>query len=245
MSNQRESSNLLVIIATYNEIESLPRLVASISQLLPRAFILVIDDNSPDGTGQWCRRHAKSTDQFFVIHRAGKLGLGTATIEGLRYALANDFDFVATLDADFSHDPEILKEMWERTIDPNATKYDVMIGSRYVAGGEIHGWPLSRRISSSLVNLYARYVLGLSTKDNTSAFRLYRTEILRRIELGKIESTGYSYLEEILLMLKHAKASFSEISIRFVNRQEGDSKVNLRELIGSLLQILRLSFKRS
>lgn len=237
------SDRLLIVIATYNEVDTLPALVKGLQRNLPQATILVIDDNSPDGTGSWCDNVAQRNPQFRVIHRTGKLGLGTATIRGLQQSLDGPFELVATMDADLSHDPAALAAMLETLLLPTHCQYDVIIGSRYVRGGEIHGWPWYRRVASFLVNQYARFILKLPVYDSTSALRIYRTSTLRQVNLELLRSPGYAYLEEILVLLKQHGAKFTEYPIIFQNRETGASKVDPKELASSLSEILKLSFR--
>lgn len=237
-------SNLLIVIATYNEIDSLPTLVGRIFDLLPKASILAIDDSSPDGTGKWSDDFAKSNEQFQVIHRPAKSGLGSATLLGLQWAIEEGFEYAATMDADLSHDPASLVPMLQLIEEPHFGGPDVVIGSRYIEGGQIIGWPWYRRISSRLLNTYVRFVLRLRTKDNSGAFRIYKTDALKKINLRKVESTGYAYLEEILWRLQTAKFKMKEHPIVFNNRTEGKSKANLPEVIGSFIQIMKMSISK-
>ena len=154
----------LVTLATYNEIDNLPRLINEIHQYEPDADILVIDDNSPDGTGKWVDEQAETDPRINCIHRERKLGLGSATLAGFQYAIDHDYDLVVNLDADFSHHPRHIPALIECVRDDNASA-DVSIGSRYVKGGGIEGWPWYRRIMSKCVNVYARLLLGLPSKD--------------------------------------------------------------------------------
>jgi len=231
----------LVLIATYNEIENLSRLTDEVFQHAPHAEVLVIDDNSPDGTGRWCDERVAQDRRFHVIHRSGKLGLGSATVAGLKYAMEHQFEFVLVMDADFSHPPRyipaLLAGMARSESDTGA---DVMIGSRYVAGGGIEGWPLHRRWMSRGVNTYARWMLGLKSRDCSGAFRCYRTKVLRRVDLDNMRSRGYSYVEELLWLLKQAGARIAEAPIVFVDRQHGRTKINWREAIAALVILFRL-----
>ena len=226
----------LVVVATYNEVENLPRLVEQILAIAPDVDVLVIDDNSPDGTGDWCDRHTRDEPRLSCLHRPGKLGLGTATVAGFHAAIDGGYDFVVTMDADFSHDPKYLPAMRSRIAIEHLAN-DVVIGSRYVPGGGINGWPLHRRLMSRLVNTYARLLLGLSVKDCSGAFRCYRCETLRQLDLDQIRSRGYSYLEEILWLLKRRRARFDEIPIVFVDRVLGQTKINWREAVTALAVI--------
>ncbi|MEX2188766.1 MAG: polyprenol monophosphomannose synthase [Pirellulales bacterium] len=245
----RATGRALVTLATYNEMENLPRLVDEIFVAVPSADLLVVDDNSPDGTGRWCDEQAERDARLHCLHRAGKLGLGTATVAAMQYAIDGDYDYMVNLDADFSHPPRYLPQLiaglCER--DENGERgnrrYDVMIGSRYVAGGKIEGWPLKRHAMSRCVNLYARCLLGLGPRDCSGAFRAYRVEVLRKLDFAAIRSRGYSFQEEILWLLKRAGATFGEIPITFVERQYGQSKINSKEAYAALGVILRLGVK--
>ena len=230
----------LVVIATYNEIENLPPLVAAVLELALDLDVLVIDDRSTDGTGRWARQHASHNSRLQLIERSGKLGLGTASITGLKYAVEHHYDCVVTMDADFSHDPKHIPQLISRLSAERCPVVDVVIGSRYVPGGGIQGWPLFRRWMSRAVNRYARWLMRLPVADCSGAFRCYRTVALERLPLDRIRSTGYSYLEEILWALKQQGTSFAEIPIVFVDRQKGHSKINWREAITALWVIFRI-----
>ncbi len=231
----------LVTIATYNEIENLPRLVNEILAAVAEVDILVIDDNSPDGTGQWCDTKAAVEPRFHCLHRAGKLGLGTATIAGMKYALEHGYRYVLNMDADFSHHPRYLPALLAG-MEPSdgSPAVDVMIGSRYVAGGSIEGWPLKRHLMSRGVNTYARWLLGLAAKDCSGAFRCYRTALLARVDFDAIRSRGYSFQEEILWQLKRLGARFGETPITFADRRHGASKIDSKEAWAALRIILAL-----
>jgi dolichol-phosphate mannosyltransferase len=225
----------LVALATYNEIENLPGLSAEILGVLPGADLLVVDDNSPDGSGRWCDEFATTEPRVHCLHRAGKLGLGSATLDAFRWALARDYDVVVTMDADWSHDPSYLPALVAAT-----EIADVAIGSRYVAGGAIVGWPLHRRLMSRTINGLSGVLLGLPIRDASGAFRAYRAAALRRISLEAIRATGYSYLEEIVWHLARADARFVELPITFHERRAGRSKVSLQEVGGKISTIARL-----
>jgi len=234
----------LVAIATYNEIENLPSLTDEVFSHAPDVDLLVIDDNSPDGTGQWCDERAAADPRVRVIHRQGKLGLGTATIAGFRYAIEHGYDFILVMDADFSHHPRYLPAIRQGMCgDDGGKPVDVMVGSRYVRGGGVEGWPLTRHVMSRCVNAYARLLLGLSVRDCSGAFRCYRTEVLRTVDFDRMRSRGYSYLEELLWILKRHGARFGETPIVFVDRQQGQSKINLREAFAALWILFQLGLK--
>jgi dolichol-phosphate mannosyltransferase len=237
-----ESETTLIATATYNERETLPQLIERVRNVLPLADMLVVDDNSPDGTGQWVEQQATTESRIHCLHRPGKLGLGTATIDILRYAQEHDYTYVVALDADGSHDPTYIPEMLSRICQPNAA-VDVVLGSRYVRGGGTRNWPLHRRWMSRAVNRYARTLLGLPVRDCSGAFRCIRVEFLSQVDLAAVESRGYSFFEEILWHFKRAGARFAEIPIVFVDREYGSSKINFREALTSLWMITRLGFR--
>jgi dolichol-phosphate mannosyltransferase len=225
----------LVALATYNEIENLPRLVDELFAVLPNADILVVDDNSPDGTGRWCDERASVEPRLRCLHRESKLGLGSATIEAMRFAIDRGYDKLVTMDSDLSHDPAHLPSLLEAS-----THTDVAIGSRYCPGGAIDGWPLHRRLMSRLLNGLTRTVLHLPVRDSSGSYRVYRISKLREIELNSIQSGGYAYLEEILSHLTRAGASFAEVPITFRDRQAGHSKNGMRVVVDKLRTIHRL-----
>lgn len=228
------------MLATYNEIENLPSLVDEILQQLPDAHVLVIDDNSPDGTGQWCDQRAAGDARLSCLHRPGKLGLGSATVAGLKYAIDHGYDLAVNMDADFSHHPRYLPNLVGGMNRPGQSPVDCMIGSRYCPGGGVEGWPLKRQLMSRGVNLYARALLGLSPKDCSGAFRCYRTELLKQLNFDDVRSRGYSFQEEILWHIKRLGGRFGETPIVFVDRARGASKLDKQEAIASLKQIFRL-----
>lgn len=224
----------LVTVATYNEIENLPRLIDEIFRFAPTVDILVIDDNSPDGTGKWCDEQHERNPHILCLHRSGKLGLGTATIAGMKYAIEHGYRYMLNMDADFSHQPQYLPALLAGMEPPGGPRVDVMIGSRYVVGGGVEGWPLKRQLMSRCVNLYARSLLWLSPKDCSGAFRCYRTELLAKLDFEAIRSRGYSFQEEILWRLKRLGARFGETPIVFLERQLGHSKIHSGEALAAL-----------
>lgn len=245
-ADRKRSGGALITLATYNEMENLPRLVDEIFAAVPDAELLVIDDNSPDGTGNWCDERATTDSRLRCVHRQGKLGLGTAMIAAMQYAIEHNYDAMVNLDADFSHPPRYLPQLIAGLAERNESggwRYDVMIGSRYVPGGKIEGWPVKRHVMSRGVNLYARCMLGLSPRDCSGAFRAYRVELLRKLDFAAIRSRGYSFQEEILWRLKRLGARFGEVPITFVERQFGVSKINSKEAYAALGILFRLGVK--
>ncbi|MGD0898235.1 MAG: polyprenol monophosphomannose synthase [Thermoguttaceae bacterium] len=243
------SGKTLVTVATYNEIENLPRLVGEIFRFAPEVDLLVIDDGSPDGTGQWCDRTSAEDPRVRCLHRSGKQGLGTAILAGMKYAIEHGYRYVLNMDADFSHAPRYLPDLLAG-MDPAAgmdppggPPVDVMIGSRYIPGGGIEGWPWRRHLMSRAVNGYARWLLGLRARDTSGGYRCYRTATLARLDFGAIRSRGYSFQEEILWRLQCIGARIGETPIVFVDREHGSSKIDLREAISAIWIILALGFR--
>ncbi|MBS0209032.1 MAG: polyprenol monophosphomannose synthase [Planctomycetes bacterium] len=234
---------LLVTIATYNEIENLPRLISEVHQFAPQADILVIDDNSPDGTGQWCDKTAKTEPRLHCLHRSGKLGLGTATIAGMQYAIEHGYELVLNMDADFSHHPRYLPALIAGMDAPTPGSVDVMVGSRYIQGGAIEGWPLKRHFMSRGINWFSRLALGIGARDCSGAFRCYRVSRLKQLDFSSIRSRGYSFQEELLWRLQRLGCRISEAPITFVDRISGASKINASESANSMRILLQLGLQ--
>ncbi len=230
----------LVTTATYNEIDNLPLLVDEVFRHAPNVDLLVIDDGSPDGTGEWCDRKSQEDPRLRVLHRQGKLGLGTAIVAGMRYAIEHGYRYALNLDADFSHHPKYLPELIAGMEPPGGPPLDVMIGSRYVPGGGIEGWPIKRYLMSRSVNFYARCLLGLKPKDCSGGYRCYRVSRLAELDFDGMLSHGYSFQEEILWMLKRQGCRIGETPIVFVDRIRGSSKINSREAWNALWVIMAL-----
>ena len=233
----------IVSIATYNERENIARLVEAVRNAVPDIHLLVIDDGSPDGTGELCEQFDQEHAWFHYIQRGSKQGLGTATICGMQYAVEQGFDLWIGMDADFSHPPERLPAMIEAIGPRELPVADVVIGSRYCPGGGVDGWPLKRRIMSRCVNLYARVLMGLSPKDCSGAFRCCRTLLLEKLDFSGIQSRGYSFFEEFLWRLKRLGARIVEVPITFVDREYGQSKLNRSEAIHSLWMMFKLGLR--
>lgn len=233
------SPRWLVTVCTYNERENLPRLVPAILELAPDVDLLVVDDNSPDGTGRIADEFAAGDSRVNVLHRAGKQGLGTAILAGLQYGIDHGYDFVINMDADFSHDPQYLPGL--RACMDDA---DVGIGSRYVPGGGVVGWSGWRHFMSRGINLYARCMLGLPARDTSGAFRCYRLSKLKELDFAKVRGRGYSFQEEILYRCARIGCRFAETPIVFEDRRAGASKINWKESVGALWIIFRLTLDR-
>ncbi|MGY8770666.1 MAG: polyprenol monophosphomannose synthase [Pirellulales bacterium] len=229
----------LVAVATYNEIENLPDLVDSIFLHVPKSDLLIIDDGSPDGTGKWCDKKSQEESRLRCIHREEKLGLGTAMIAAMQYAIAQEYSFLVILDGDFSHDPESIPRLLE-AVQSESINADVAIGSRYIQGGSINGWPWKRHFMSRCINLYARIMLSLPVKDCSGSFRCYRVSQLKELPFDNIVSHGYSFFEEILWRLHRADSTFHEVPITFTERIKGASKITLKVAYRAVWVMFRL-----
>ncbi len=215
---------VVVIIPTYNEAENLPKLVSALFLLPLDLHVLVVDDNSPDGTGHLADQLAQSDQRVAVIHRAGKLGLRSAYIEGMQRAIEDGAEAVAQMDADFSHDPERLPNMVERI-----ATCDVVLGSRYVSGGSVdEKWAAWRKALSAFANFYARSILGMPQHDITTGFRLWRRETLQGMPLDRIQSNGYIFLVEMIYLAYCLGYQIGEVPIYFADRQSGKSKMSFK-----------------
>ena len=239
MVENSKQRGLIVTLCTYNEIENLPKLIPEIHAVEPDAHILVIDDGSPDGTGTLADQLAEADERIHVLHRAGKLGLGTATIAGFRYAIDNNYKLLINMDADFSHHPRHISEL-----QACLESADVGVGSRYVPGGGVVGWSWTRHLMSRSINLYARLLLGLPNKDNSGSYRCYRVEKLAELDFDQLRSRGYSFQEEILYMCRDIGCSFQETPITFEDRRFGTSKINSKESVVAVWIIFRLAIDR-
>ena len=229
----------LIIVPTYDERENLPILVAELLKLDPSADILVVDDNSPDGTGRLADEMAVSQPRVHVLHRQGKLGLGTAYLDGFRWGLKGNYDLLMSMDCDFSHDPKYVLAILEQ-----AKTADLVIGSRYVSGGSTYGWGIHRKIISKVGNTTVRFMLGLKTHDTSAGFRCYRREALEQIGLDNVRSRGYNVLEEMVFHIEKGGMKVVEVPIIFLDRQRGATKVSLKDMVGVGTMVLRLFWRR-
>jgi dolichol-phosphate mannosyltransferase len=223
---------ILISIATYNERDNLAPLVREIHAVVPSADVLIIDDHSPDGTGELADELARCDPRIHVLHRPGKLGLGTAILAGVRYALQQGYDVFVNMDADFSHHPRYLPALFA-----GMQRHDVMIGSRYVPGGGALHWPWSRRLMSRSINALVRLLLRIPAHDTSGGYRCYRASKLRQTNLDRLLSRGYSFQQEMLYRCRRAGCSIGETPIVFENRRAGASKVNLKEAVRSMVVI--------
>lgn len=234
-STSHREPRLLVSLATYNERDNLAPLIQAIIDKAPSADLLIIDDNSPDGTGQLADELAAANSRIHVLHRPGKLGLGTATVAAIQFAIKGNYDLLLNLDADFSHPPRYIPDLLE-----GMSAHDVMIGSRYVAGGGTENWPLTRKLISRSVNRMVRLLFRMPVKDASGAFRCYRVEKLRELPLDRIRSRGYSFQQEMLYRCHRVGCRLGETPIIFENRRAGVSKVNWKEAARSISMLLWL-----
>ena len=212
---------MAVLIPTYNERENLPAIVGRVRSAVPEADVLIIDDNSPDGTGRIADELAATDEQVFVLHRKGKEGLGAAYLAGFAWALERDYDAMVEMDADGSHRPEHLPAMLEA-----AETADLVIGSRYVRGGRVVNWPVDRKAISIAGNVYIKAILGMPVNDATAGYRVYRAETLRTIGLDDVESAGYCFQTDLTVRTVRAGLTVVEVPIVFIEREIGDSKMD-------------------
>jgi dolichol-phosphate mannosyltransferase len=213
----------LVVVPTYNERVNLPLIVPQILEQDPRLEVLVVDDNSPDGTGRLADELAAAGSRVHVLHRESKAGLGKAYLAGFRWALDRGYDFIFEMDADFSHDPKYLPQLL-RAIE----EADLVIGSRYRTGVNVINWPISRLLLSLGANQYARWITGLPLTDSTGGFKCFRRRVLESLDLERVRSNGYSFQIEMSFRAWKKGFRLSEIPIVFTDRVEGQSKMNKR-----------------
>lgn len=230
---------ICIVIPTYNESENLEKLVKEILKLGYPFHVVIVDDSSPDSTGEIADKLAAEIDRVRVIHRPGKLGLGTAYKAGIKLAMDESFEHVITMDADFSHHPSYLPKMIEHRHD-----YDIVIGSRYVDGGKTTNFGLHRKIISRSANFFAHWLLGMNANDCTAGFRCYKLSSLKKIPLDEIKSDGYSFLVEMLYYCQRARLMIREIPINFIAREQGKSKISKKEIFNALRTISRLKIQQ-
>ncbi|MHB1987070.1 MAG: polyprenol monophosphomannose synthase [Acidimicrobiales bacterium] len=213
---------VLIVLPTYNEAENIREILERVRSALPEACVLVVDDGSPDGTAELAGDTAERLGQISVMRRQSKSGLGSAYRDGFAWGLERGFDVLVEMDSDFSHDPDDLGSL----VGPIEEGTDVVIGSRYVPGGSIPDWSLSRRLLSRGGNLFANAVLGLGVEDSTSGFRAYSASLLKGLDLGAIRANSYGFQIEMTYRSLQAGAEFEEVPIRFVDRRLGTSKMS-------------------
>ncbi len=224
-----ENERALIIFPTYNEKENIKKIIEAVLPLDSRIHVLVVDDNSPDGTGDIVDRMAESDSRINVLHRENKEGLGRAYIAGFEWGIKRKFDYLFEMDADFSHDPEFLKDFFVTIKDA-----DLVLGSRYISGVNVINWPMSRLLLSYFANVYTRIITGMPVRDATGGFKCFRRKVLEAIDLDAIKSNGYTFQIEVSMRAWKKGFKIQEIPIVFTDRQEGASKMSkkiIREAI--------------
>jgi dolichol-phosphate mannosyltransferase len=228
----------LIIIPTYNEADNVSKIIPEVLAQDEGFNILIVDDNSPDGTANLVKEMQKTNSRIHLIERPSKQGLGTAYVAGFKYALSHGFDFVFEMDADFSHDPKMLMKLLAK-----AEECDLVIGSRYISGVNVVNWPLRRLILSYSANLYTRIITGLPVKDATAGFKCYRRAVLESFDLDLIKSNGYSFqIETNFLAWKHG-FRICEVPIVFTDRREGISKMSNHIVFEAAWMVWKLKFR--
>jgi len=230
---------VLVVIPTYNERENLEPIVKRLHGALPKAHVRVVDDGSPDGTGEIADKRAAADDRIHVLHRTEKAGLGAAYVAGFNWGLEHDYAVLVEMDADGSHSPEDLPRMLDALTDA-----DLVIGSRYITGGKVVNWPKSREFFSRSANFYSRVALGMRINDITAGFRAYRREALEKIKLGNVASAGYCF--QIDLSVRTVEAGFTvvEVPITFTDRTIGESKMTGDVVREALIRVTKWGLRR-
>ena len=229
----------LIIIPTYNERDNIQKLIPILMELDLSLSILVVDDNSPDGTGKLVNDMSEQNDRIQVLHRPGKLGLGSAYIAGFKHAIQQDVDCIFEMDADFSHDPNMIPEFLEKL-----ETCDVVIGSRYISGINVVNWPMSRLLLSYFANFYTRIITGMSIQDATGGFKCFKREVLEQIDLDHVRSDGYAFQIEMNFRCWRKGFRICEIPIIFVDRHSGTSKMSRRIIYEAIWIVWWLRLKR-
>ena len=234
-----QTSDSIVIIPTYNEKENMETMVRAVFSLEKCFHILVIDDGSPDGTADIVKRLMRDefADRLFLVERTGKLGLGTAYIAGFKWALERDYEYIFEMDADFSHNPNDLPRLYAACHDEGA---DVSVGSRYITGVNVVNWPMGRVLMSYFASKYVRFVTGISVNDTTAGFVCYRRRVLQTLEFDKIRFKGYAFQIEMKYTAYRIGFKIKEVSVVFVNRKEGTSKMSGGIFSEALFGVMRL-----
>ncbi len=232
--------NILVCIPTYNEKDNIRQIIEAVLKQGQDIEVLIIDDNSPDGTGDIVKSMKKTDNRIHLLRRTGKLGLGTAYIDGFKYGLTMpQIGYLMEMDADFSHNPDYIKQFREEV--KNA---DMVIGSRYINGISIVNWPISRLLLSYFASKYVRWITGLPVKDPTSGFKCFRREVLQLLNLDKIKSNGYCFQIEMNFYIWRAGFKIKETPIIFIERQMGASKMSKRIVLEAIWGVWHLFFKK-
>ncbi len=231
------SDKAIVIIPTYNEIENVSRMIEAIGSLSENPDVLIVDDNSPDGTGAEVERISETNSSVHLIRRKGKYGLGTAYIEGFKYALERGYGYILEMDCDFSHNPKDISRLLKEI-----NGHDLVIGSRYIQGVNVVNWPLKRLLLSIGASVYTRLITGLPLKDATSGFKCFRREVLESIDLNRIHSNGYSFQIEMHFLTWKKKFRIKEMPIIFTDRIDGHSKMGKNIVREAVFMVWKLRF---
>lgn len=227
----------IVIIPTYNERDNIGKIIGEVLAQAESLSVLIVDDNSPDGTASIVKDMMKSNNRIHLLERPGKMGLGTAYCDGFEYALKHDFDALFEMDADFSHDPKEIPNFLNLI-----QNYDLVIGSRYLTGVNVVNWPLSRLILSYGANVYTRIITGMPIKDATGGFKCFRADALKNIDLSTIRSNGYGFQIEMNYRMWKNGAKIKELPIIFIDRRSGVSKMNKKIIWEAIFLVWRLKF---
>ena len=229
---------ILVVIPTFNESENIPRLIPQVLEQSEGIEVLVVDDGSPDGTGGIVRNMGEKDPRIHLLERSAKMGLGTAYVDGFRYALAGNYDFVFEMDADFSHNPKEIPVFLEK-----AGKVDLVVGSRYTNGVRVLNWPMQRLLLSWTANIWTRFMTGLPLNDATGGFKCYRIAVLRGIDLDSIRSNGYAFQIEMSYKAWRKGFRLGEIPIVFTDRNAGTSKMSKHIVYEAFFMLWKLRFR--
>ena len=243
-SSAHTGAGALVVLPTYDEVENLPLILGRLFAAAPEIDVLVVDDGSPDGTGELAETMAATDPRMHVMHRTGKLGLGSAYVMGFGWGLERGYDVVVEMDADGSHPPEKLPEMIALVSASGPGTPSLAIGSRWVPGGSVINWPVSRQVLSRGGNLYARLALGLQLKDVTAGFRAYTREALQAMDLTGIDSKGYCFQVDMTLRVLDGGGRVVEVPIEFRERELGESKMSQAIVVEAMLRVTQWGFRR-
>jgi len=225
----------LVIVPTYNELENIPRIIPAVLSQDENIHILIVDDGSPDGTGKFVMEEMNKNDRIHLLEREKKMGLGTAYLAGFKYALQNNYDFIFEMDADFSHDPNELKNFLVAIKDN-----DLVLGSRYINGVRVLNWPMARLLLSFFASVYTRIITGMPVKDATGGFKCFRRKVLEAIDLDKVRSNGYSFQIEMTFKAYSKGFKIKEIPIVFSDRVKGHSKMSKKIVREAVTMVWKL-----
>ena len=230
-----EKKKILIIIPTYNELENLPKLIPEVLSKNENIDILIVDDNSPDGTADFVQDEAKKNSRIKLIKREKKMGLGTAYIAGFKFALQNNYDYIFEMDADFSHNPKMIPKFLKEI-----KKYDLVLGSRYKEGVNVANWPMSRLMLSMFANIYSRVITGLPVHDATGGYKCFRKEVLEAINLDGVKSNGYAFQIEMTFKAWKKGFKIKELSIIFIDRVKGKSKMSRKIVREAIIMVWKL-----